>query len=50
MVWECAVRSMKKQKTMLLIDLIGEWLVNGSEYLQLNEEMAEQVAAALADK
>ncbi|MEE4306972.1 very short patch repair endonuclease [Pseudomonas alliivorans] len=49
-VWECAVRSMKKQKTMLLIDLIGEWLVNGSEYLQLNEEMAEQVAAALADK
>lgn len=49
-VWECAVRSMKKQKTMLLIDLIGEWLVNGSEYLQLDEEMAEQVAAALADK
>lgn len=49
-VWECAVRSMKKQKTMLLIDLIGEWLVNGSEYLQLNEEMAEQVAAASADK
>lgn len=42
-VWECAVRSMKKQKTMLLIDLIGEWLVNGSEYLQLNEEMADRL-------
>ncbi|MBC3954828.1 very short patch repair endonuclease [Pseudomonas triticifolii] len=49
-VWECAVRSMKKQKTMLLIDLIGEWLVNGSEYLQLDEAIAEQIAAALDDK
>ncbi|MEE4959714.1 very short patch repair endonuclease [Pseudomonas alliivorans] len=36
-IWECAVRSMKKQKTMLLIDVITDWLVNGSEYLQLDE-------------
>ncbi|WP_122429750.1 very short patch repair endonuclease [Pseudomonas viridiflava] len=36
-IWECAIRSMKKQKTMLLIDLISDWLVNGPEYLQLDE-------------
>ncbi|MEE4623183.1 very short patch repair endonuclease [Pseudomonas alliivorans] len=36
-IWECAIRSMKKQKTMLLIDLVGEWLVNGSKCLQLDE-------------
>ncbi|QXG25874.1 very short patch repair endonuclease [Pseudomonas viridiflava] len=40
-IWECAIRSMKKQKTMLLIDLIGEWLVNGSGYLQLDEARLE---------
>lgn len=36
-IWECAIRSMKKQKTMLLVDLVGEWLVNGSKCLQLDE-------------
>lgn len=36
-VWECAVRLMKKQKSFLLIDQIGHWLVNGSEYFQIDE-------------
>lgn len=40
-VWECAVRSMKKQNATLLIDLICDWLVSGSEYLQLDEEILE---------
>ncbi|WP_081025131.1 very short patch repair endonuclease [Pseudomonas amygdali] len=40
-VWECAVRSMKKQKSDLLIDLCSEWLVNGSEYFQLDEAVLE---------
>lgn len=36
-VWECAVRSMNKEKSQLLIDLIAEWLINGNEYLQIDE-------------
>lgn len=39
-VWECAVRAMKKQKSTLLIDRVSDWLVNGSEYFQLDEEAA----------
>ncbi|WP_457793114.1 very short patch repair endonuclease [Pseudomonas syringae] len=39
-VWECAVRAMKKQKSTLLIDQVSDWLVNGSEYFQLDEEAA----------
>lgn len=39
-VWECAVRAMKKQKTTLLIDRVSDWLVNGSEYFHLDEEAA----------
>lgn len=40
-VWECAVRLMKKQKSSLLIDRIEDWLVNGSEYLQIDENALE---------
>lgn len=36
-VWECAVRSMRRQKSALLVDLIGDWLVNGSKYFQIDE-------------
>ncbi|MCA5965926.1 MULTISPECIES: very short patch repair endonuclease [Pseudomonas] len=36
-VWECAVRSMKKEKSSLLVDLIADWLVNGSNYFQIDE-------------
>ncbi|WP_440784301.1 very short patch repair endonuclease [Pseudomonas syringae] len=36
-VWECAVRYMKKQSPTLLIDLIDDWLRNGSKYLQVDE-------------
>lgn len=37
-VWECAVRSMKKEKSPVLVDLMASWLINGSEYLQIDEE------------
>ncbi|MBX8607110.1 very short patch repair endonuclease [Pseudomonas cichorii] len=40
-VWECAVRSMKKEKSSLLIDLITDWLINGSEYFQIDESELE---------
>lgn len=36
-VWECAVRAMKKQKTPALIDLITCWFQQGSEFAQLTE-------------
>jgi DNA mismatch endonuclease (patch repair protein) len=36
-VWECAVRSMNREKTLVLIDQIAEWLINGNEYLQIDE-------------
>lgn len=36
-IWECAVRFMKRQKNFLLIDLVADWLVNGSEYCQIDE-------------
>lgn len=40
-VWECAVRSMKRQKSAALVDLVSKWLVNGSEYFQLSEAILE---------
>ncbi|MEB0075833.1 DNA mismatch endonuclease Vsr [Pseudomonas sp. CCI3.2] len=40
-VWECAVRSMKKEKSPLLVDLIASWLINGSKYLQIDESALE---------
>ena len=40
-VWECAVRSMKKDKSPLLVDLIARWLINGSEYFQIDEGALE---------
>ncbi|QVK30984.1 very short patch repair endonuclease [Pseudomonas syringae] len=36
-IWECAVRCMKKQDSTLLVDLVSSWVVSGSEYLQLEE-------------
>lgn len=36
-IWECAVRHMKKHSSTLLIDLIDDWLKSSSEYLQLDE-------------
>jgi DNA mismatch endonuclease (patch repair protein) len=36
-VWECAVRLMKKEKSMRLVDVMADWLVNGSEYFQIHE-------------
>jgi DNA mismatch endonuclease (patch repair protein) len=37
-IWECAVRLMKKQKSMLLTDLVAEWLVNHNEYFEIAED------------
>jgi DNA mismatch endonuclease (patch repair protein) len=45
-VWECAVRSMKKEKSSLLIDLIGNWLKNGSKYFQIDEKMLSPVCSS----
>lgn len=38
-VWECAVRSMRKENSSLLVDLIANWLKNGSKYFQIDEHM-----------
>lgn len=40
-VWECAVRSMKKEKSPMLVDLIADWLINGSEYFSIDENELE---------
>lgn len=40
-VWECAVRSMKREKSTQLVDLIAMWLINGSEYFQIDENAME---------
>lgn len=40
-VWECAVRSMKKEKSPMLVDLIANWLINGSGYFQIDESALE---------
>jgi DNA mismatch endonuclease (patch repair protein) len=37
-VWECAVRLMKKQKDLQLVDLIGRRLINGAEFFQIGED------------
>lgn len=36
-VWECAVRVMRKEKSSQLVDLIAAWLVNKSVYSQIDE-------------
>lgn len=38
-VWECAVRAMKGQKSRTLIDLIAEWLIHGGSYIQIDESL-----------
>jgi DNA mismatch endonuclease (patch repair protein) len=43
-VWECAVRSMNREKSLVLIDLIAEWLINGIEYLQIDETVCSPTA------
>ena len=44
-IWECAVRSMKKQRTPLLIDQIVYWLLQGSEFAQINETHLESACS-----
>lgn len=41
-IWECAVRSMKKEKSSLLVDQVADWLINGSGYFQIEERTLEQ--------
>lgn len=43
-IWECAVRSMKKQKSTALVDLIAEWLTSKCEYFQMDEDGLESGA------
>lgn len=43
-VWECSVRLMNKEKSPLLIDLIADWLINGNEYLQIDEGICSRTA------
>lgn len=40
-IWECAVRTMQKQESQLLIDKTIYWLLHGSEYAQINEANLE---------
>ncbi|MGY2297361.1 very short patch repair endonuclease [Pseudomonas yamanorum] len=49
-VWECAIRSMKREKYFLLIDLIAQWLINGNEYLQIDENTCSLTALAITSK
>lgn len=44
-IWECAVRSMKKQKTPLLIDQIVYWLLQGSALAQIDETHLESACS-----
>ena len=46
-IWECAVRLMNKEKSLVLIDLIAEWLINGNEYLQIDENLCSQTASVI---
>lgn len=45
LVWECAVRAMKRQKTDLLVDLISGWVVTDSSYFQIDEELLELLSS-----
>jgi len=37
-VWECAVRAMKKQQSPLLIGRVAAWLERGGDYLQIEDD------------
>nr|WP_256597455.1 very short patch repair endonuclease [Pseudomonas sp. 31-12] len=36
-IWECAVRSIKRERSSKLVDLIVEWLMSDNEFLQIDE-------------
>ncbi|PMW99845.1 very short patch repair endonuclease [Pseudomonas sp. FW215-R2] len=36
-LWECAIRSIRKEKPSLLVDQIAGWLKNGSKYFEIDE-------------
>lgn len=40
-VWECAVRSMKKHKSICLVDQISDWLVSDVDWLELEEDASQ---------
>ena len=49
-VWECAVRLMKKEKSPVLIDLVADWLINGNEHLQIDETICSPTALVTTSK
>lgn len=49
-VWECAIRSMDKKKSMVLIDQIAAWLINGNEYLQIDETVCSPTVSVTISK
>lgn len=49
-VWECAVRSMNREKSSILVDLIADWLINGNEYLQIDETTCSLTALVTTSK
>ncbi|MGY2188161.1 very short patch repair endonuclease [Pseudomonas sp. SDO5591_S426] len=49
-VWECAVRLMKREKSFFLIDLIADWLINGNEYLQIDEKICSPTVSVITSK
>jgi DNA mismatch endonuclease (patch repair protein) len=49
-IWECAIRSMKREKNYLLIDRAAQWLINGNEYLQIDEKTCSMTVSATTSK
>jgi DNA mismatch endonuclease (patch repair protein) len=45
-VWECAVRSMDREKSPVLIDLIAGWLINGNKYSHIDEKECSTIVSA----
>ncbi len=45
-IWECAVRYMKKNEHYPLMNMLKEWISVGGEYLELDESLAESFRAA----
>lgn len=41
-IWECAVRTMKKQIAPVLIDSVVYWLLQDSELTQIDESLKHQ--------
>lgn len=46
-VWECAIRTMKRENSSMLIDLLAQWLVRGECFLEIDERTSLQCGRLL---